>query len=173
MLDGLGISMGDKSDLKIGGTFENQVFMSSDRSAWQSEIHAMNRLHKYWGFKNPRAIEFVDEITPKLRNPHLFIVTRDPVAVAARWHSMGYQYDGTPLTTRRDYTRAATSYYSRIYNLINNVEIPSLVVSYERIKSAPSETIVSTCKWLGYKPTAEQALKSISRIRRDGGYVTI
>ena len=53
-------------------------------------IEKRNATHKIWGWKDPNAVNYLNQLVPKLINPHYVIVSRDAVATTKghmRWHA--------------------------------------------------------------------------------------
>lgn len=52
--------------------------------AIEAAIEERNAQRAVWGWKYPRSIQFLDDVRPRLRDPRLVLVLRDPVASAGR-----------------------------------------------------------------------------------------
>ena len=112
--------------------------------------------HDLWGFKRPQAVFAIDQLLPLLRNPHLVLVMRDPVAV---WTSQ----------QARNVSGRATWGMARhavgcVMDLAEKPRGPTLALSFERAKEAPAVTRYMMAKFLGLTPSEEDACEYLSQV---------
>lgn len=93
-------------------------------------IAARNEVHAIWGWKFPFAQRYLDHLIEDLRAPYLVCVYRDPVPSVLR--------------SKREADEAANFVTSRLRAqvrntaMIDNLRVPSLMVSYEKAAAHPT-----------------------------------
>ncbi len=113
----------------------------------QPVVHIINVLAQrnqskdIWGWKFPRAIAYLPQIREHLVNPHLILVSRDPIATATR-----EILSGTP---KMDAIELVLRLQLRNMELVKQWEAPTLIVSYERSIQRPEQFITDMCGFLG------------------------
>jgi len=113
----------------------------------QSVLHIIDVLRQrnqskdIWGWKFPRAIVYLPQIREHLVNPHLILVSRDPIATATR-----EILSGTP---KMDAIELVLRLQLRNMELVKQWEAPTLIVSYERSIQRPEQFITDMCGFLG------------------------
>jgi len=120
-----GLFIGDN----LPGNLEDPRFVRSDASGLEDVVAESNQKRKIWGWKYPRAADYLSELLPKLRNPRLVVVWRDPLATASRGISRGDTVDKS--------LKRVVSFQTKNIRLIQEANCPILHVSYERAISEP------------------------------------
>lgn len=116
-------------------------------------IERRDAAHEVWGWKYPRASRYLDEIRPQLRNPHLILVLRDPVAAGGRVIRKGRD----ALETVQGHQQLQT----RNLELIERWQVPTLLVSYERAADRPFRTARDLAEFLGMPaPTDRERVRA-------------
>jgi hypothetical protein len=116
-------------------------------------IERRDAAHAVWGWKYPRAIRYLDEIRTRLRNPHLILVLRDPVAAGGRVIRKGQD----ALTTVQSHQELQT----RNLDLAARWQVPTLLVSYERSADRPFRTAQDLAEFLGMPaPTDREQVRA-------------
>ncbi len=110
----------------------------------EQTIDRRNAEHAVWGWKYPRATRYLDDIRSRLRNPHLIVVFRDPVASSSRHVRGGKEPFDAVLT--QNLSNASN------LDLLARWEVPTLLVSYERVLARPIRTGVLLAEFLGTPP---------------------
>lgn len=100
----------------------------------RATIAKRNDAHDVWGWKDPLANYYLDEVLPVLRNPFLLIVTRDLTAVALRERTELPPANEKNVDNKFMYRKmsAALSMYERAIDVAKLHSFPALVISYER-----------------------------------------
>ena len=105
-------------------------------------IAARNEAHKNWGWKFPLASNYLDALLPAVRNPHLIIVFRDPIAVSARhnaWHGRDPKFALTDITMQTQKNIMLALCWRK----------PTLLVSYEKAANNPGRLLDELSSFLG------------------------
>jgi hypothetical protein len=108
-------------------------------------IEANNQAHPVWGWKYPNAADYVDRLWPRLRNPHLICVFRDPVANGQglnRWHPMGLIQSVQEGLLRQQ----------RNLNLLALRNCPAILISYEKAERDKALFLSEFSDCLGLQP---------------------
>jgi len=138
-----GLFIGDN----LPANLEDQRFVRNDASGLDEIVSQSNQQRSVWGWKYPRAADYLSELLPKLRNPRLVMIWRDPLAIASRGVSRGD-------TVERSLRRVA-SLQSQNIRLIQEARCPILHVSYEKAISDPLPFIESLATFIGGSPPAD------------------
>lgn len=166
-LHALGVYMGPPEQLRPGGAFESEVFMAGHREAWSKEIEWRNNQYSIWGWKDPHGMTILQHLPPGLRNLHCVFVFRDPIAIM------------TSRCVREQAPDPEATLASVCDELMNLHETslatqwPALLVSYERIQSAPGVFLKSLTGFLQIDPGEERWVEALRRIRSEGGYLAL
>jgi hypothetical protein len=106
-----------------------------------------------WGWKFPRAIAYLAQIQQHLVNPHLILVSRDPIATAAREILSGApKLKAIELVLRLQL---------RNMELVKSWEAPTLVVSYEKSIQYPEQFVTDLCDFLDVaRPTDTSEIRA-------------
>jgi len=116
-------------------------------------IERRDAAHEVWGWKYPRATRYLDEIRARLRNPHLILVLRDPVAAGGRVIRKGQD----PLATVQSHQELQT----RNLDLAAGWQVPTLLVSYERSAARPFRAARDLAEFLGMPaPTDREQVRA-------------
>ena len=165
VLDSIGVYMGPSTQLGAGGAFENQVFMT-DETNWPAEIDRCNLLYDIWGWKNPSMFNMMDHIPHTVRNPHCIFVFRDIIALAGGLIARrGINQDSG------DVVALAEESLQTLYKAATEIDLPSLFVSYERIKTSPEVFVASLAQFCGLTVSPRQRAEAMERIMPQGGYI--
>lgn len=134
---------------------EDPLFVHSGYHKTIENINLRNSTHSVWGWKFPKAFLDLPLYFEYLRNPHLILVLRDPVAAAMghhRWSGVGiakpthFHLSESQALNSLNLTHALTS------------GIPVFLISYEKWLSNTSEGVDELATFLLMKPP-EKALK--------------
>jgi hypothetical protein len=126
-------------------------------------LEQRNKTMDIWGWKFPRAIAYLDSIRQHIINPHLILVSRDPIATAAR-----EILSGTPKIKAIE---IVLRLQLRNMELVKNWQAPSLIVSYERSIAYPEQFITDLCLFTGLKKPVDTA--EIRTFMKPGEYKSI
>ncbi|WJI51195.1 sulfotransferase [Mesorhizobium sp. C089B] len=118
-------------------------------------IEARNDANDLWGWKDPSADLYLGAIAEVVRNPFIVFVNRDMAAVAQSevkqmQSSIEQAYD------------LALIRYSRYWELLQRLQWPTLLVSYERSLLNPESLLCEIADFIGLEPPAKDSLISSS-----------
>lgn len=113
---------------------DTDMVLDTDRT-----IQRRNEQYDIWGFKNPSLTPRVDELVPKLRNPHILFVLRDPVAI-----EMSLQQGRAD--DNKNFLQRLRQFYTW---MPSNPGYPWMPVSYEKLVTSTSEEVRNIADFLG------------------------
>jgi len=111
------------------GNLEDKNFVNQNLQHMTAVVAERNAAMKIWGWKYPRATDYLDELLPKLRNPRLIVVWRDLLAASARRIARGESLSQSLAMTSR--------IQQKNLRLTQQVTCPVLHVSYEKAIRSP------------------------------------
>lgn len=142
----VGIFMGDDTDpannedraFNFHGGNLSILTQTEDRVEYleriRQTIEQRNSSHSVWGWKDPLAALYVEDILPSLINPHLILVTRDITATAMR-----ERIEASNVSTVIDdesfhlaKAGQALGLYQSALSVIERSNAPALLLSYEK-----------------------------------------
>jgi hypothetical protein len=144
LLEGAGVWLGDHVYQPINEDAEiTQILRARDLTRLDALIRRQNAKTPIWGFKMPDLHQFLqhDELG-RFRNPHLMVIYRDPVAVAAR-NALSEQVDGTEAMIE------TTAAMHSIAQFVRASGLPFLLLSYEKALLFPQVFIDGALKFCG------------------------
>ncbi|KNG95311.1 sulfotransferase family protein [Pseudaestuariivita atlantica] len=167
MLSGLcrifGIDMGDTLDqannedqdfLVHGG---DRILLTGDKRTRKRKdvinrigevIDTRNAAKSTWGWKDPMAAFYIDDVFHKLRNPAILAVLRDPAAVGIREiHARGINENED--LRKMLQVQNAVEQHNRILTVIERSKVPTFVLSYERALRHPEPVVEGLAAFLG------------------------
>lgn len=165
VLDALGVMMGDQNRLRAGNAFEDGNFMDMTKPGIVDVIKQRNEQHDVWGFKNPFGVSVLKKLH-LFRNPYCVFVFRDPIASA---HNYSRSHKLTVDQGIEQFHKQTEAHFQAMMQ----TTLPSLLVSYERIKSTPEFFIQALSNFVGLTPTIEQWVDALGRISSRGGYLAM
>ena len=102
-------------------------------------IEIRNREHpNIWGMKNPTTIFHLDVVLPMFRNPHLIVVTRDPLAAQ----------QGDAVRSNRVDLIACRNHSAKVLDCLTSTRAPTLAICFERGKNARNEVKIAIQEFL-------------------------
>lgn len=115
-------------DSEVGLAIDHKDF-----SALKTLIADRNSLHEVWGFKKPSSVFIIDQLLSMIRNPHIIVVVRDPLACyqSSKAHELNNK-SRMPIKRCRDQ-------HSAVMDCVERPRCPTLAISYERGKAAPEK----------------------------------
>ncbi len=123
-------------------------------------IRERNASKQTWGWKFPRAASYLDALRPDLRDPHLIIVTRDPVATATRQIVAGMDV--------QQVVQEALDKQVRAMELARRWRVPTLLVSYEKSLMAPARLATGLADFVGAAPLSAQQRQEVAQFVKPG-----
>ena len=144
LLQAAGVWLGNHVYQPINEDAEiTQMLRARDFTRLDALISQQNAKMPIWGFKMPDLHQFLqhDEMV-RFRNPHLMVIFRDPVAVAAR-NALSEQVDGTQAIIE------ATSAMHALTQFVRASHLPFLFLSYEKALVFPREFIDNVLGFCG------------------------
>jgi hypothetical protein len=160
VLSALGIPMGNtKSAVLEDEEFLHALlFFNFGRLA--QLVNIRNAATDRWGFKFASLQNHL--LPPQLksfRNPHLIIVMRDPVAIAAR-----AQISDPEIKDATDAFFNVTKQSYDMANFVANAPCPTLLLSYEKFLSFPAEAIACIAAFCGIELTEAARAQALAEI---------
>lgn len=155
IIDALGINMDGSYD----GHFERIHFKNNDWT--KNTIDDLNNTYSSWGVQLTAQPETTLNVCRRLRNPHIIIVFRDPIANAQRLELSEAIND-------------PVSYVLEMHEKLLDVSklgFPCMLVSCERLRYQPKQIIKDICNFIQITPSNYKIRKAISRIGKNGGYL--
>ncbi len=141
----LGVPMGDEyapvvpredyvsyEDKAIGDAIDDVLSRKKTHEAKANEwtyirqlIAERNERHDVWGFKKPSSVFIIDQLLSLLRNPHIILITRDPLTTwqSSEIHGGGFAWQG------------ARHHFGCVMDLIEKPRAPTMAISFERAKN--------------------------------------
>jgi hypothetical protein len=140
-----GVFLGEKADPAV---FEDTVLSNAleagDLDRFDQIIENYNKEHKVWGFKRPEAFGLLTQNLNKFRNPRLIVMLRDPASIAKR----------NEISMHTDFLEQLKRAAERTLDLVHfveSIEVPILVISYEKALSDPNCLVEKLAKFCGIK----------------------
>jgi len=123
-----------------------EFLRSGNKELLKTLIAQRNGQHVQWGFKIPNLHAYLrhDDLS-LFRNPHLIVISRDPVAVAMRDSISEHLGELQAMV-------GASSALHSLAQFVQRVDCPVLLVSYEKALSFPNVIIDSVLKFCGITP---------------------
>lgn len=128
--------------------------------AMRAVIAERNLSGANWGWKFPAAARYLNDLKPDLRNPHLVIVFRDPVAISSRQLKRGAD------TTR--VIRTILGQHLTNIRLAAAWNVPTMFVSYEKAVMQPRHFVKQLTQFLGLP--MPQRMDLVREFMRAGSY---
>ncbi len=147
----LGVPMGPGRDDVV---FEDPDFNTLLARRWVSRgrvrrlVAERDRAHEVWGWKYPGTVRHLGRVSRELRAPHLVVVLRDPLAIAAREHLA----TGAPLAVA---LAGATQQLRALVRTVTATPHPALVVSHDKALRTPAAFVDEVIALMGLAPGPE------------------
>ncbi len=144
----LGVPMGPGRDEVVFEDPEFNRLLAGRRLALRrlrALIAERDRASSLWGWKYPGTVRHLGRVCREIRAPHLVVVLRDPLAIAAREHLATGAALGAALASGsrqlRDVVRAAIS-----------TPYPMLLASHDKALRAPGDFVDEVCRLVRLEP---------------------
>lgn len=159
----LGLYLGDNLHLNN----EDPLFVHRGYRQTIEAIKLRNSSHSVWGWKFPKAFLDLPLYIEHLRNPHLIVVFRDPIAAAMGHHKWSGVEIGKPTHFHLSEAQA--------YNSLNLTHaltsgMPVLLISYEKWLLNTAVGIEELAKFLRLKPPAKALKNRLLDYLQGGSY---
>jgi hypothetical protein len=119
-------------------------------------IRKRNESSDLWGWKDPSADLYLQDISDSLRNPFIVFVNRDMAAIAqSEFNRMQYSIE-------QAYEQALLR-FTRYWNLLQKLQWPTLLVSYERAALDPESLLCEIADFLGLNQPSKQQREAAKR----------
>ncbi len=176
----LGIFLGEKTD---GIVYEDvriaKAFEADDLKEIKAIIADYDGKGVVWGFKRPEIYTRLGRYLHLFRNPRIVSVFRDPVAIAKR-NEISMHADFL-LNLERAIRRT-----EELFNFIQGIDHPAMIVSYEKALSQPAAFVDSFVEFSGLVPSPQEREAALAiiqngpakylnatRIRYDGNFAGV
>ncbi len=161
----------DLEFLTHGG--DRRVFSDPNFATQKSEY--IDRIAKYidtrnastnaWGWKDPLASYYIEDVFHTLKTPAIVFVTRDPVAIAIRETVEALQGAAVTLASMLN----ATAEYTRVIHFLTDPKTSALLVSYERALRQPAELVTSLRNFICAPQNEEAERRATEFVQPDRG----
>lgn len=120
-----------------------KAIKQKDISSFEKAVDTRNSEWENWAFKCPALRGDLKSYLDLLRNPRLIVIFRDVLAISIRNNiSMNFELNEGLL--------ASVKNYEKLINNIRELDIPILLISYEKALIMPEETVASIANFIGY-----------------------
>ena len=157
----LGLFMGERRD---GIVFEDvdlaEAFEQGNLDQARSIIDRRNQSHASWGWKRPEAFKYLAPHLSAFRNPCLIVTIRDILAIGLRnVISTGLE----PEVALKD----AQARYAALLQFLDQVSIPTLLISYEKALLNAPAVIERIAEFAGLNPSPFSLRAALESIELD------
>lgn len=155
----LGINLGKN----LGNNHEDPEFLTKDLSKIREVIGRRNANYDVWGWKMPHSSEYISELLPDLRNPHVVIVFRNLLAMA----------ESQLKRSETDFAKAfqfSLNRLGQVGSVVNRLSCPLMLVNYEQATAKPHAFIDELCAFLNLSPSEEARGRAERMIDPEIGY---
>ncbi|HDZ37827.1 MAG TPA: hypothetical protein ENH62_06025 [Marinobacter sp.] len=167
VLDAIGVPIGESRD----GHFETTEFKldldhPGNRERLLAKIATLNSRHARWGaqiWDDPGATV---GLAAMVCNPCLVIVFRDLVAITQRRMSLPDESH-----TAKETLDLRCEEMLRLLAHLTVVPVPTMLISFERLRIQTTEVVSHIAEFLGVKPTPAQSQEACDRVNLKGGYL--
>lgn len=135
----------------------------------RENIQNNNKKLEIWGWKDPIVAYYIEEVFPILRSPRFIFILRDAAAVAMRERVELPQQDMKRAGIHLEMNKVGESIdlYQRAFKVLRNAQVPTLVLSYERILRYPQDFAARIADFGGiyhsFHPERRQVVDSIAK----------
>lgn len=155
----LGVNLGNN----LGNNHEDPEFLTKDILKLHEVISRRNASHDIWGWKMPHSSEYIADLVPDLRNPHVIVVFRNLLAMAES------QMKRSETIFERAF-QFSVNRLTQVASIVNQLECPLMLVNYEQATSKPHAFIDELCTFLDLSPTEEELGRAERMIDPEAGY---
>ena len=146
---------------------EDPLFVHRDYNESIDAINLRNSTHSVWGWKFPKAFLDLPLYLEHVRNPHLILVFRDPIASAMghlRWSGVGI------LKPMHFHLSESQAYNSLNLTHALTAGVPTFLISYEKWLFNIAAGIEELANFLLLKPPTKALMKSLLKYLDGGTY---
>ncbi len=155
----LGINLGDN----LGNNHEDPEFLSKDLDVIRATIARKNAARDVWGWKMPHSSEYLLELLPDVRNPHVIIVFRNLLAMAES------QMKRSETIFERAF-RFSLNRLNQVGSIVNEINAPLMLVNYESAIGKPGAFIDELVSFLRLAPDADARGRAERMVDPQTGY---
>ncbi|AZO06017.1 MULTISPECIES: sulfotransferase domain-containing protein [unclassified Mesorhizobium] len=129
-------------------------------------IQERNDSNSLWGWKDPSADLYLEKVSTEVRNPLVVFVNRDMAAIAqSEFNKMQYSIE-------QAYEQALHR-FSRYWSLLQKLQWPTLLVSYERAALDPEALLCEMADFIGLDQPTKQQREAVKRFAATRDYQAI
>lgn len=122
------------------------------RESIRRTINEKNKEHQVWGWKYPKASQYLEQVWDSLEHPKLICVMRDPLANSMR---SIIRHGVDPMVAIKMCLRLQ----QRNLDLIARLQAPTLLCSFEKSLDHPLTLVQSIHEFLGADPVHSEKLE--------------
>jgi len=160
VLEEMGVFMGNEKnnssyeDIQIARLMED----GSEGKNLKRFIQKRNQEFEVWGFKRPKAVEYIHGLEHQFRNPYYIILFRDILAISIR-NNISV---GTKLLPNLKKTHQRIQ---KVLEFLSQTDKPCLLISYEKALLNREYFIKYLATFVGLEANDERILKAINGIQ--------
>lgn len=146
---------------------EDPLFVHRDYNETIDAINLRNATHSVWGWKFPKAFLDLPLYLEYVRNPHLIMVFRDPIASAMGHH----KWSGVGICKPIRFHLSESQAYNSL-NLTHALTagVPTFLISYEKWLFNIAAGIEELAKFLLLKPPTKELKESLLKYLNSSTY---
>ena len=155
----LGVFMGSG----LTNNYEDADFLGRGVKQMAESARQRDGAHDVWGWKCPDAVNYLDELLPHVRNPHLIVVFRDIVATMKahmRWHNRNQQRSVHEVLIQQQ----------RNWFLVERWKLPTALISYEKAITKPNVFVHHLADFMTLPRPADDTIGAFAEFLRPGSY---
>jgi hypothetical protein len=154
----MGIFIGNKADNSVHEDVDiAQAIEKGEINNLLQIIKERDASYAVWGFKRPTVFKKISPLLRHFRNPRFVVTFRDPLAIAKRNEISMHE-------SLTEALKAASRETMELANFVSDVEIPTLLISYEKALQKPKEYVYTLSQFCGVTLTPEIEEQVLSTI---------
>jgi hypothetical protein len=131
----------------------------TSRPKFRALVRNRNAAHQRWGFKLPRAADYVEELSETLRDPVFVLCVRNPLAIMRTIKRRNPHFKGsTP-----EFYKNGLGWLNAMGILMSSDSIPSIMVDMDDVRRDPETFLSDFTELLALNDVPEDLLERISR----------
>lgn len=157
----LGIFVGKRAnDIVFEDIALSSAIEAGDLARARNLIRDYNARHDRWAWKRPAAWKALPRLLPLFRNPRLIVPFRDVLAISLR----------NRISVQTDVDLGLVSHtqeYLELLRALDDVQVPTLLLSYEKALLSPARFLDSLVEFCGLSPAEEPYRQALEFIEPD------
>ena len=163
MVAGVARELGVNLGKNLGVNHEDPAFVTKDLSAIRAAIQERNDQSDLWGWKMPHTSEYLLDLLPSIRNPHVIVVFRNVLAITRTQMRRSDADFETAFKFASERTR-------QVGSIVPEIDAPLMVVDFEKAAAARAEFVSELVEFLHLQPGEATMAKALAMIDPASGY---